>query len=398
TLHTAEVEYVKDMQVQAMRDIPNYVTAVFTDGTERLITNVEIVCDGRVNAENNASVTLGGKTYQFTIDFEEEVITLDTLVLNAYDYLDVIKSLETSGVIKVKVNDTFYRNLPATYDFSAIKAMTRQELQKPNTYEVNVHVGEGTEYDQDMVLKVEFTPFEIYGIERNGLNYIETDFIEYSKGESFPDEITVVGYNGREQLKYTAKVSEWDISGVTIDLKGGQYFASAIINKGKRNEWTLYGIEVDVLSTDIVELADSNKSVVFDWKYYFYGNVEADRCYPTLLKFKTSDGSIKKDVPVTIDLSSIFANEDTVLKAMIEGMTFECPLTVDVENEGNPLLETTIQVVVPSIKMSLTESVINIDYADYMKYGKSAFFRDSIEIMLGEDLVTADVTWFTDEV
>ncbi|MDE5911076.1 MAG: hypothetical protein K2H24_01950, partial [Clostridia bacterium] len=143
TLHTAEVEYVKDVQVKAMRDIPTYVTAVFTDGTERLITDVEILCDGRVNGENNASVTLGGEPYEFTIVFEEEDITLDTLVLNAYDYLDVIERLETSGVIRVKVNDTFYRNLPATYNFEAIKAMTRQELQKPNTYEVDVHVGAG---------------------------------------------------------------------------------------------------------------------------------------------------------------------------------------------------------------------------------------------------------------
>ena len=398
TLHTAEVEYVKDMQVKAMKDIPNYVTAVFTDGTERLITNIEILCDGRVNAENNASVMLGGEPYEFTIVFEEEDITLDTLVLNAYDYLDVIERLETSGVIRVKVNDTFYRNLPAIYNFEAIKAMTRQELQKPNTYEVDVHVGAGTEYERDMVLIVEFTPFDIYYIERNGVNYIETDFIEYAKGESFPDEITVVGYNGKEQLKYTAKVSEWDISGVTIDLKGGQYMASAILNAGEYNEWRLYGIEVDVLSTDIVDLADSNKSVVFDWKYYFYGNVPLDRCYPTLLKFKTSDGSIKKDVPVTIDLSAIFKDEETILKAMTDGMTITCPVSVDVENDGKSLLETTIQVVVPSIKMSLIEATIDVDYNEYMKYGKSAFFRDSIEIMLGEDKVTANVTWFTDEV
>lgn len=398
TLHTAEVEYVKDMQVKAMRDIPNYVTAVFTDGTERLITGVEILCNGRVNEQNNASVTLGEKSCEFTIDFEEENITLDKLVLNAYDYLDVINSLETSGVIKVKVNDSFYRNLPATYNFEAIKAMTRQELQKPNTYEVDVHVGAGTQYERDMVLTVEFTPFDIYYIEYNELNYIETDFIEYAKGESFPNEMTVVGYNGKEQLKYTAKVSEWDISGVTIDLKGGQYMASAVLNAGEYNEWKMYGIEVDVLPTDIVELADSNKSVVFDWKYYFYGNVPLDRCYPTLLKFKTSDGTIKKDVPVTIDVSSIFADEATVRKAMAEGMTVTCPVSVDVENDGKSLLETTIQVVLPSIKMSLIETTINVDYNDYMKYGKSAFFRDSIEIMLGEDKVTANVTWFTDEV
>ncbi len=398
TLHSAEIESIKDMQVKAMRDIPTYVTAVFTDGTERLLTNVEILCDGRVNGEKNASVTLGGETYEFTIVFEEEDITLDTLVLNAYDYLDVIEALESSGVIKVKVNDSFYRNLPATYDFEAIKNMDREDLQKPNTYQVDVHVGAGTQYERDMVLTVEFTPFEIYYIERNGLNYIETDFIEYAKGESFPDEITVVGYNGKEQLKYTAKVSEWDISGVTIDLKGGQYMASAIINKGKYNQWKLYGIEVDVLSTDIVELADSNKSVVFDWKYYFYGGVSIDKVLPSLLKFKTSDGSIKKDVPVTIDVSSIFADEATVRKAMVEGMTFECPLSVDVENNGKSLLETTIQVVVPAIKMSLIETTIDIDYNEYMKYGKSAFFRDSIEIMLGKDKVTANVTWFTDEV
>ncbi|MDE6474608.1 MAG: hypothetical protein K2L70_05870 [Clostridia bacterium] len=398
TLHSAEIESIKDMQVKAMRDIPTYVTAVFTDGTERLLTNVEILCDGRVNGENNASVTLGGEPYEFTIVFEEEDITLDTLVLNAYDYLDVIEALETSGVIKVKVNDSFYRNLPATYNFEAIKAMTRQELQKPNTYQVDVHVGAGTQYERDMVLTVEFTPFEIYYIERNGLNYIETDFIEYAKGESFPDEITVVGYNGKEQLKYTAKVSEWDISGVTIDLKGGQYMASAILNAGEYNEWKMYGIEVDVLSTDIVELADSNKSVVFDWKYYFYGGVSIDKVLPSLLKFKTSDGTIKKDVPVTIDVSSIFADEATVRKAMVEGMTFDCPLTVDVENNGKSLLETTIQVVVPAIKMSLIETTIDIDYNEYMKYGKSAFFRDSIEIMLGKDKVTANVTWFTDEV
>ena len=381
-----------------MRDIPTYVTAVFTDGTERLITDVSIVCDGRVNAENNASVTIGGNTYTFTIDFEGEVLAIDSLVLNAYDYLDKITALENSGIAKVKVNDTFYRNLPATYDFSAIKAMSRQELQKPNTYNVNVRVGEGTPYQCDLVLKVEFTPFEIYYIERNGLNYIETDFIEYSKGESFPSEITVVGYNGKEKLKYTAKVSEWDLDGVTIDLKGGQYFASAILNKGEYNEWRMEAIEVDVLSTDIVDLTESSKSVVFDWKYYFYGNVPIDRVLPSLLDFTTSDGTIKKNVPVTIDISQIFADEATIRKAMAEGMTFECPVSVDVVNDGKPLFVSTVKVTVPAINMSLTETEINIDYADYMKYGKSVFFRDNIAIMLGSDKVDANVTWFTDEV
>ncbi len=398
TLHRAEIESIKDIQVKAMRDIPTYVTAVFTDGTERLITDVSIVCDGRVNAENNASVTIGGTTYTFTIDFEGEALALDTLVLNAYDYLDKITALENSGIAKVKVNDTFYRNLPATYDFSAIKAMSRQELQKPNTYNVNVRVGEGTPYQCDLVLKVEFTPFEIYYIERNGLNYIETDFIEYSKGESFPSEITVVGYNGKEKLKYTAKVSEWDLDGVTIDLKGGQYFASAILNKGEYNEWRMEAIEVDVLSTDIVDLTESSKSVVFDWKYYFYGNVPIDRVLPSLLDFTTSDGTIKKNVPVTIDISQIFADEATIRKAMAEGMTFECPVSVDVVNDGKPLFVSTVKVTVPAINMSLTETEINIDYADYMKYGKSVFFRDNIAIMLGSDKVDANVTWFTDEV
>lgn len=398
TLHNAEIESIKDMQVKAMRDIPTYVNAVFTDGTERMLTNVDIVCDGRVNSENNASVTLGENSYSFTIEFEEEAFTLDTLVVNAYDYLDVLNNLENSGVVKVKINDSFYRNLPATYDFEAIRAMTRQELQKPNTYDVNVHVGAGTDYECDMVLKVEFTPFDIYYIERNGLNYIETDFIEYAKGESFPREITVVGYNGKEQLKYTAKVSEWNLDGVTIDLKGGQYFASAVLNKGEYNEWNLYGIEVDVVSTDIVDLADNSKSVVFDWKYYFYGNAPMESVLPSLLDFKTSDGTIKKKVPVTIDVSRIFADEVALRKAMAEGMTFECPVSVDIENDGKSLFETTVSVVVPSIKMSLIETTIKIDYADYMKYGKSAFFRDSIEIMLGKDKVTAKVTWFTDEV
>mgnify|MGYP006990128512 CR=1 FL=1 len=36
---------------------------------------------------------------------------------------------------------------------------------------------------------------------------------------------------------------------------------------------SMEAIEVDVLSTDIVDLTESSKSVVFDWKYYFYGNV-----------------------------------------------------------------------------------------------------------------------------
>ena len=40
---------------------------------------MSIVCDGRVNAENNASVTIGGNTYTFTIDFEGEVLAIDFL-------------------------------------------------------------------------------------------------------------------------------------------------------------------------------------------------------------------------------------------------------------------------------------------------------------------------------
>ncbi|MDE5756890.1 MAG: hypothetical protein K2I23_07355, partial [Clostridia bacterium] len=91
-LHDSKVKSVKDMQVKAMREIPSYVTAVFADGSERIIPDVEIVCN-RVNGEKNASVTINDENYEFTIVFEEEDITLDTLVLNAYDYLDVINSL-----------------------------------------------------------------------------------------------------------------------------------------------------------------------------------------------------------------------------------------------------------------------------------------------------------------
>lgn len=437
TLHNSKVVTIKDMQVKAMRDVPTYVPAVFADGTERLITDVEIaLVDGRKNVEKlidpetkepiideetgnaidyNASVTLGGEVYKFKIFFEDEDISLDTLVLNAYDYIDKINSLKTSGVVRVKINDTFYRNLPATYDFTMFtdefvldengekvpndNYKTRQDLQRPATYQVDVHVGAGTVYERDMVLDVEFTPFTIYYIEVGGLNYIQTDFIEYSKGESFPEEITVVGYNGKEELRYVAK-AEWNTDTVTVDLKGGQYFASAILNKGEFNEWRMEGIEVEVLSTDIVDLSNSNKSVTFDWKYYFYGNVPLARCYPTLLNFKTSNGIIKRDVPVTIDLTSIFADAATLGKAMAEGMTFECPISIDIQkqNSKESLFKTTIEVVVPSIKMSLENSVIDIDYNDYVTYGKSAFFKDNMEIMLGEDKVSANVTWFTDEV
>ena len=101
---------------------------------------------------------------------------------------------------------------------------------------------------------------------------------------------------------------------------------------------------------------------------------------------------------MTIDISQIFAYEATIRKAMAEGMTFECPVSVDVVNDGKPLFVSTVKVTVPAINMSLTETEINIDYADYMKYGKSVFFRDNIAIMLGSDKVDANVTWFTDEV
>ncbi|MDE5756749.1 MAG: hypothetical protein K2I23_06640, partial [Clostridia bacterium] len=325
-------------------------------------------------------------------------------------------SLKDSGVIRVKVNDTFYRNLPATYDFKMFtdeyiedengeqvknpNYKTRQDLQNPAKYQINVHVGKGTDYERDMVLEVEFTPFDIYYIERNGLNYIETDFIEYAREESFPDEITVVGYNGKDYLEYTAK-AKWNTDGVVVDLKGGQYFASVVLNEGDYNQWKLEGVEVNVLPSDIVGLSNSNKTVTFDWKYAFYGNVPEERCYPTLLNFKTSGGIIKRDVPVTIDMDKFFEDEAAVEKAMAEGMTIECPVSIDIKKkDGKSLYATTIQVYVPSIKMSLAEKdqVIEINYQDYVEQGKSAFFKDKMEIFLGEDKVTANVTWFTGNV
>lgn len=398
TLHNSPIVSVKDMQVKAMRGLPNYVYAVFADGSERMLTNVEINCESRNNVQNNASITVNEDTFEFTITFEGEELSLDTLTLNAYDYLDKIEALEKSGVAKVKVNGTFYRNLPATYDFSAIKAMTRQELQKPNVYDVNVHVGAGTPYESDLTLKVEFTPFDIYYIKSGGLNYIETDYIKYTSGVSFPSEITVVGYNGKEKLEYTAKVSKWNLESLTVDLKGGQYFVSAILNEGEYNEWRMEGIEVDVLSTDIVDLAPNSKSVVFDWKYFFYGGATLEQVMPSMLDFTTSDGLIKKNVPVTIDISQFFADQELINKAIAEGITIQCPVSVDAQNDGKSLLETTVSVVIPSIKMSLIEDEITVDYEEYSKYGNSIYFRDKIDIMLGSDKVEAKVTWYLDNV
>lgn len=413
TLDSLKIQSIKDMEVKAMRDVPTYVTATFgqdKEGNEieRLLTHVDINLPyGRVNGENNASVTIGGEVYNFTIHFEDEGLTLDTLQLNAYDYIDKLNALEKAGTIRVKVNNSFYRNLPATFNWTDVnnrninvKNITRTEAQVPAIYTVNVHVGEGTIYEQDLLLNIEFKPFDIYYIERNELNYIETDYLEYVNGESFPEEITVVGYNGEEWLKYTANV-KWDTSAVKIDLKGGQYFASAIINEGDYNQWVMEGIEVNVVSTDIVALASSSRTTVFDWKYCIYGGVDFDKCITSVLNFVTSDRTIKRNVPVTIDISGIL-NSNAFADAMngIESR-IDCPVSIDVLGEdGKSLFETTVTVIVPSIKMSLLENEITIDVSDKNFEGLDEFFnaRSNMEILLGDDTVTANVTWVTDDV
>ena len=419
-----------------MRELPNYVTVVLdkkvalkdADGNvvkdekgetvmvnvEEIISDVNIVCE-RATGDQNASVLIGTQNYNFTITFEDETITLDTLELNAYDYQDTLNAMEEAGTIRVKVNDSFYRNLPAEFNGWKdtrgvnVKELDRSVAQIQSTYFVNVKVGVGTIYEQEMTLPIEFKPFDIYYIERNGLNYIETDFIEYAYGESFPEEITVVGWDGDEFRKYTAR-AKWNTKAVTVDLKGGQYFASAIINEGDYNQWTLEGIEVRVKSSEITGLARSNRSVVFDWKYYLYGKIDADRCIPSLLKYMTKDEDdpIKENVPSTIDISGILDNLDYYWERSLQGLESElnCPVSIDAEiedDDGNykSVYSTTIKVIIPSVKMSLIEDVIEIDVSNEETFrGLDLFFRSrsKMEIMLGNDTVTANVTWNTEDV
>lgn len=435
TLDSSEIQSIKDMDVPAMREVPTYVIAVLGkdgDGNdiEKLITDVDIqLAGGRVNAEKNASVVIGGKTHQFTINFEAEELTLDTLDLNAYDYIDRLNELEEAGVIRVKVNDTFYRNLPAEFNWTDVtdrslnvKRLSRETAQVRQTYFVNVHVGRGTEYECDLTMPIEFKPFDIYYIERdvegvfkpdyskgerNELNYIETDFIEAAYGMSFPEEMTVVGYDGKEWLRYTARF-DWNTDAVTVDLKGGQFFASAVINKGDYNQWVMEGIEVSVLPSDIVALASSSKTTVFDLKYYLYGGVKIEDCLTSVLNFRTSEGVVKRDVPVTIDATYI--NIDEAIARAKSGLETRvtCPVSVDVKRIGSAksLFTTTVTVIIPSLKMSLmdndfmTDGEITVDVSDENFTGLSDYFnmRSKMEIKLGDDVVTANVEWNTDDV
>lgn len=388
TIESCEIDHVEDVVLLAMREVPDYITVVFTDGSKRVLYDQTInYTRGAYDSTEEfkvlpASVVLGGKTYDFNIILENETVTIDPLTVNVFDYKDVFAEM-TETKLKVKIKDSFYRYVDAEFDFSQFDGMTKEDLMKGGVFYVPVLIGKGSDIEQTVTMEVRFTPFEVYGIEIDGKNYVDTDVYDYIAGKSFPETVTVVGFDGEKEVRYQAKAS-WDTSNVTIDKQGGQYIASVTLNQGEYNEWYLPAVGVNVNYADLKGLV--NDTIVLDTMYYFYGGVTFDRLVPDFLDFYTENGEIKERVPVTIDTSAITPD--------IKGGKYECKVTV---GEGDYKFETTVNVVLPDVTMSLIEDEISFTYEEYLATNGSVLdYRMAIK--LGENQVTAKVTWFTDNV
>lgn len=388
TIESLAIEKVEDIVVKAMREVPDYITVVFTDGSKRTLYNQTINYTRGAYDSNEtvkaipASVNLGGTQYDFNIWLENETLTAQEIVVTAFDYKDVFAKIE-EDYLKVLVNNSFYRYVEADYDFSQFDSMTKEQLIAGGTYIVPALIGKGTDIEQTLNVSVRFMPFEVYGIEINGKNYVDADIYDYLAGKAFPETVTVVGFNGESQVRYQAK-AKWDLSKVTLDNEGGQYIASLTLNEGAYNEWYIPSVGVNLKESNLAGLV--NDTLEIDTMYALYGGVSLDRLIPDKLDFYTASGQIKTDVPVTIDTSSVTVD--------IKGGTFECPVTV---GEGDYLFETTIKVVLKDVTLSLVQNEISLTYEEYLE-SQGAMFADEIEVQLGDAIVSAKVTWFTDDV
>lgn len=388
TIESLAIEKVEDIVVKAMREVPDYITVVFTDGSKRTLYNQTINYTRGAYDSNEAvkaipaSVNLGGTQYDFNIWLENEILTAQEIVVTAFDYKDVFAKIE-EDYLKVLVNNSFYRYVEADYDFSQFDSMTKEQLIAGGTYIVPTLIGKGTDIEQTLNVSVRFMPFEVYGIEINGKNYVDADIYDYLAGKAFPETVTVVGFNGESQVRYQAKAT-WDLSKVTLDNEGGQYIASLTLNEGAYNEWYIPSVGVNLKESNLAGLV--NDTLEIDTMYALYGGVSLDRLIPDKLDFYTASGQIKTDVPVTIDTSSVTVD--------IKGGTFECPVTV---GEGDYLFETTIKVVLKDATLSLVQNEISFTYEEYLE-SQGAMFADEIEVQLGDAVVSAKVTWFTDDV
>lgn len=388
TIESLAIEKVEDIVVKAMREVPDYITVVFTDGSKRTLYNQTINYTRGAYDSNEAvkaipaSVNLGGTQYDFNIWLENEILTAQEIVVTAFDYKDVFAKIE-EDYLKVLVNNSFYRYVEADYDFSQFDSMTKEQLIAGGTYIVPALIGKGTDIEQTLNVSVRFMPFEVYGIEINGKNYVDADIYDYLAGKAFPETVTVVGFNGESQVRYQAKAT-WDLSKVTLDNEGGQYIASLTLNEGAYNEWYIPSVGVNLKESNLAGLV--NDTLEIDTMYALYGGVSLDRLIPDKLDFYTASGQIKTDVPVTIDTSSVTVD--------IKGGTFECPVTV---GEGDYLFETTIKVVLKDATLSLVQNEISFTYEEYLE-SQGAMFADEIEVQLGDAIVSAKVTWFTDDV
>lgn len=388
TIESLAIEKVEDIVVKAMREVPDYITVVFTDGSKRTLYNQTINYTRGAYDSNEAvkaipaSVNLGGTQYDFNIWLENETLTAQEIVVTAFDYKDIFAKIE-EDYLKVLVNNSFYRYVEADYDFSQFDSMTKEQLIAGGTYIVPALIGKGTDIEQTLNVSVRFMPFEVYGIEINGKNYVDADIYDYLAGKAFPETVTVVGFNGESQVRYQAKAT-WDLSKVTLDNEGGQYIASLTLNEGAYNEWYIPSVGVNLKESNLAGLV--NDTLEIDTMYALYGGVSLDRLIPDKLDFYTASGQIKTDVPVTIDTSSVTVD--------IKGGTFECPVTV---GEGDYLFETTIKVVLKDAMLSLVQNEISFTYEEYLE-SQGAMFADEIEVKLGGAIVSAKVTWFTDDV
>ncbi len=407
TVEHKEVFAVEDIKIKAMREVPDRVTVIYKDsegnaGEKRVIYGVDIeYTRGAYDSEEDvkeipATVRLGANTYEFHIILEAERLSHDTVYVNAYNYRQVLDDLVASGELRMTVNNEFYRYLSAEPDFSEIYSKSIDELKSAQTFSVPVTLGRGTQFEQQYTLEVVFRPFEIYGFEIDGEKHVTIDILDYLTGTAFPEELTVIGRTVNKdgeivEEKVTAKAT-WTYNPDDIDREGGQIFAGLVLNQGEYNEWNLGSIPVTVEPITLTGLVD--EEYVVNTMYYYYGGVAFEDLLPEKLDFNRANGTVKKNVKVDIDFSGI--------EPSLDGAVYErdivVPIIVDGYNRGN-LYEGKIKIVLPSVKMDLLDEdkqmTISID--EYRAQGNS-LFAEKMDIRLGDEVVEAEVTWFTDDI
>ena len=294
------IERVEAIDGKVYESLPNSVNVIFTDGTSKMISGVDIIAPPTTYEKHSVEgvVLIDGESYAITVNYKDATIgkvLSDTSI--PFDIYDYYAGEHPKGVF-IEYVSGIKTSLDITWDFSNLSSLDITGGE----FEVTAIIGEGVTA-QSIPYYLTFANKEVKDVVINNVYnnlYINPyttrgKMQPYYIANYYPTSVTVIDNNG---ILNVVDVT-WDHAAVKYELAGGVYIAMIknIVNGKLVWEKEIVVNVLNSLSADLTINADN--TVIINPVDYF--ERKGSGCFPSTGTLMLGDGTVITNMPLAWD-------------------------------------------------------------------------------------------------